>query len=102
MTDLFSKLQDNWDWWLILGFAAQIVFSARFIIQWLASERRRESVMPVAFWYLSLGGSLGLLLYALHRGDPVFILAYAFNGFIYVRNLMLIRRKKTSDGVTSR
>ena len=96
MNDLFAGLQEKWDWWLLLGFAAQAVFASRFVIQWIASEKRRESVIPLSFWYLSLVGSLGLLIYALKRADPVFILAYAFNGFIYIRNLMLIRRKRTA------
>ena len=97
MNDLFAGLQEKWDWWLLLGFAAQAVFASRFVIQWIVSEKRRESVIPVSFWYLSLVGSLGLLIYALQRADPVFILAYLFNGFIYVRNLMLIRRKKAAS-----
>ena len=97
MNDFFTGLQEKWDWWLLLGFAAQALFGSRFVIQWIASEKRRESVIPVSFWYLSLAGSLGLLVYAVQRTDPVFILAYAFNGFIYVRNLMLIRRKKASS-----
>ncbi len=96
MNDLFAGLQEKWDWWLLLGFAAQAVFASRFVIQWIASEKRRESVIPISFWYLSLVGSFGLLIYAVQRADPVFILAYAFNGFIYIRNLMLIRRKKAS------
>lgn len=97
MNDLFNNLQEKWDWWLLLGFIAQAVFAARFVVQWIASEKRRESVIPLSFWYLSLVGSLGLLVYAVQRADPVFILAYAFNGFIYVRNLMLIRRKKAAS-----
>ena len=77
--------------WYVLGFAGQTMFSSRFLVQWIASERARASVVPPVFWHLSLVGSLVLLAYALHRRDPVFVLAYLPNGFVYVRNLMLIR-----------
>jgi len=79
--------------WLVLGFLGQVCFSARFLIQWIVSERRNESVIPGAFWIFSLlGGSL-LLAYAIYRHDPVFILGQAAGLLVYVRNLMLIRRK---------
>lgn len=80
--------------WLAVGFIGQALFSARFVVQWLASEKRGESVVPISFWYLSIAGSLTVLAYALYRLDPVFILAYGFNSFVYVRNLMLIFRKR--------
>ena len=79
--------------WLLLGFGGQICFSLRFIIQWLASEKAGRSTVPRAFWYYSLFGGLMILAYAIYTRDPVFILAYAFNAFIYVRNLVLIRRE---------
>jgi lipid-A-disaccharide synthase-like uncharacterized protein len=79
--------------WLLLGFAGQICFSLRFIIQWLASEKAGRSTVPRAFWYYSLVGGLMILAYAIYTRDPVFILAYAFNAFIYVRNLVLLRRE---------
>jgi lipid-A-disaccharide synthase-like uncharacterized protein len=79
--------------WLLLGFAGQICFSLRFIIQWLASEKAGRSTVPRAFWYYSLFGGLMILAYAIYTRDPVFIMAYAFNAFIYVRNLVLIRRE---------
>jgi lipid-A-disaccharide synthase-like uncharacterized protein len=78
--------------WLLFGLLGNLVFSSRFLVQWIASERARASVVPPVFWHLSLVGSLVLLAYALHRRDPVFVLAYLPNGFVYVRNLMLIRR----------
>lgn len=81
--------------WLALGFIGQGLFSARFVVQWLASEKKGESVVPVSFWYLSIAGSLTVLAYAIYRLDPVFILAYGFNSFVYVRNLMLIFRKRS-------
>lgn len=82
------------DGWLLLGFAGQAVFMGRFVLQWLASERRGRSVMPVSFWYLSILGALVLLAYALHRRDPVFIAGQGLGVAIYVRNLQLIRRTR--------
>ncbi|MFA6173175.1 MAG: lipid-A-disaccharide synthase N-terminal domain-containing protein [Kiritimatiellales bacterium] len=82
------------DFWLILGLFAQTVFSIRFVIQWIASERAGESVVPELFWLISLTGSLLLLLYAIHKRDPVFILGQASGIFIYLRNMHLIMRKK--------
>ncbi len=83
---------ENETLWLIIGFGGQAFFSARFLIQWLASERARESTIPVAFWFLSVGGSLMLLLYAIHRVDPVFILGQSAGILIYSRNLWFIYR----------
>jgi lipid-A-disaccharide synthase-like uncharacterized protein len=71
--------------WLSIGFLGQVFFSMRFIIQWLASEKRKESVIPVAFWFFSLGGGLTLFTYALHRQDPVFILGEGAGTLIYLR-----------------
>jgi lipid-A-disaccharide synthase-like uncharacterized protein len=76
--------------------AGQALFSARFLVQWLVSEKRRESVIPVAFWYLSLAGSAVLLTYAIYRKDPVFILGQSMGSIIYLRNLWLIREKRLS------
>lgn len=77
------------DFWLVLGFGAQGLFTARFFVQWIVSERNRRSMIPKAFWYFSLGGSSLLLVYAIHRRDPVFIVGQAAGLLIYVRNLML-------------
>jgi len=85
------------DPWVIVGFTGQIFFSLRFIVQWIASERRKESVVPVYFWYFSILGSSILLSYAIHRRDPVFIAGQACGLGIYVRNLMFIYRKKKSE-----
>ena len=79
--------------WLGIGFLGQALFSARFVIQWLASERMRRSVVPHAFWWFSLAGGVTLLAYALWRGDPVFVLGQGLGLFVYLRNLMLIRRE---------
>ena len=80
--------------WLGIGFLGQALFSARFVIQWLASERMRRSVVPHAFWWFSLAGGVTLLAYASWRGDPVFVLGQGLGLFVYLRNLMLIRRHR--------
>jgi len=82
------------NFWLILGLVAQTLFTARFIIQWIASERAGESIVPELFWLISLSGAFLLLLYAIHRQDPVFILGQSAGIFIYLRNIHLILRKK--------
>ena len=81
--------------WLVLGFLAQGAFFARFLVQWLASEHRGQSVVPVAFWYLSVVGGLMLLVYSVYRRDPVFIMGQSLGLLIYIRNLMLIARPKS-------
>lgn len=81
-------------WWLVLGFSGQLAFSARFLVQWLVSEARRESVIPIPFWYLSLVGGSLLFIYAIHRKDPVFIVGQGAGIFIYTRNLVLISRRR--------
>ena len=80
--------------WLITGFTGQAMFSARFMVQWLASEKMKRSIIPEAFWYLSLIGGLVLLAYAIHRRDPIFILGQSVGCFIYLRNIYFIRREK--------
>ena len=80
--------------WLGIGLLGQAFFSARFLVQWIASERRKESVIPTPFWYFSIGGGLTLFAYALYRMDPVFILGQGAGVFIYARNLHLIRARK--------
>ncbi|WP_085676989.1 MULTISPECIES: lipid-A-disaccharide synthase N-terminal domain-containing protein [unclassified Pseudomonas] len=80
--------------WLIVGFAGQVVFTGRFVLQWLYSEFKRRSVIPVGFWYLSMLGSALLLIYAIYREDPVFIIGQSFGLVVYLRNLQLIARNK--------
>ncbi|GAN31916.1 MAG: lipid A biosynthesis protein [Candidatus Brocadia sp. AMX2] len=80
--------------WVILGFLGQLLFGSRFFVQWFVSERRGESIIPEVFWYLSMGGSAVLLTYAIYRRDPVFIMGQCSGLFIYVRNVMLIYKKK--------
>ena len=90
--------------WLIIGFVGQALFGARFIIQWVVSEKKRESTIPLPFWYCSIGGAVVLLAYAIHKQDPVFIVGQSMGSIIYIRNLILIDRKKkalTSVGVNN-
>jgi len=84
-------------YWLGLGFVAQALFASRFIVQWISSEKAGQSVVPTAFWYLSLGGALLLLIYAIYKRDPVFITGQSVGGLIYARNLVLIARKGSSS-----
>lgn len=76
--------------WIVVGFMGQALFSARFIVQWLASERVKRSIVPRAFWYFSLAGGATLLAYAIHKRDPVFIAGQGLGLFVYLRNLYLI------------
>jgi lipid-A-disaccharide synthase-like uncharacterized protein len=78
--------------WLAVGLAGQLMFTSRFLVQWITSERRGASVVPTAFWWLSLAGGLTLLAYSFWRMDPVFILGQSMGLVVYARNLMLIRR----------
>ena len=80
--------------WLAVGFMGQAVFASRFLVQWITSERQKRSVIPHAFWYLSILGGATLLVYAIYRGDPVFIVGQAGGLFIYSRNLRLIARER--------
>jgi lipid-A-disaccharide synthase-like uncharacterized protein len=82
------------DWWVLLGFVAQAFFTMRFAVQWLASERAGKSVIPLAFWWFSIGGGLLLFAYALYRRDPVFILGQGFGVFVYLRNLQFVLRER--------
>src|SRR5512133_87098 len=98
MTELFNTLATyvhevfiiKFDGWVILRFIAQGFFTMRFVVQWIASERARKSVIPVAFWFFSIAGGVLLLIYALYRRDPVFIAGQAFGLVVYVRNLYFI------------
>jgi lipid-A-disaccharide synthase-like uncharacterized protein len=82
------------DWWVVLGFVAQAMFTLRFLVQWLASERAGHSVFPLAFWVFSIGGGMLLLVYALYRRDPVFIAGQGFGVFVYLRNLQFVLRDR--------
>ena len=82
--------------WYAIGFVGQILFGSRFFVQWIASERRGRVVFPGLFWYLSLFGGVALLVYAIHRKDPVFAIGQGAGLLIYARNLVLTRREKTA------
>lgn len=97
---MWSRIATHLDAWALLGLTAQLAFTGRFLVQWIASERSGRSVIPISFWYLSLFGSAGLLLYAIARADPVFILGQSFGSIVYIRNLALIQReRRLSRGV---
>mgnify|MGYP002001624539 FL=1 len=82
---------ETWAIWVAVGFLGQAMFSMRFLIQWISSEKRRESVIPIAFWYFSIAGGATLLAYAIHRLDPVFIVGQAAGLLVYARNLYFIK-----------
>ena len=96
--DIAAWLHDvfvqQFDAWILLGFVAQFFFTMRFVVQWVASERAKRSVVPIAFWFFSLGGGGLLLIYAIVRKDPVFIAGQAMGLFIYIRNLWLIANER--------
>ena len=87
--------------WLAIGFGAQMMFSARFLVQWIASERLRKSIIPDAFWYFSFVGGAMLLTYAVYRRDPVFILGQTFGLVVYSRNIYFLwMQKRARNGVS--
>ena len=93
-TYLHDVFVNQLDWWVALGIVAQIMFTMRFAVQWIASERAGKSMIPVAFWFFSIFGGILLLLYALVRRDPVFIAGQAFGVFVYARNLYFVLRDR--------
>ena len=93
MINYFSNLSNLELIFLIIGFSGQGLFASRFIVQWIYSEKKGESTIPIIFWYLSIFGGFGLLIYAIFRKDPVIILGQAFGILIYLRNLILIYRR---------
>ena len=104
MAVLFDYLVDvfiaKFDGWVALGFVAQACFTMRFLVQWIASERARASVIPPAFWLFSIFGGALLLIYALYRRDPVFIVGQAFGVLVYLRNLQFVivnRRQEAAN-----
>ena len=97
MLSYFSSLNSVEIVFLCIGFFGQGLFASRFIFQWIYSEKKGESYIPVIFWYLSIFGGLGLLTYALFRKDPVIIVGQSFGIFIYLRNLILIYKKKKHE-----
>lgn len=84
------------DFWVVIGFTGQALFTARFLVQWIASEKAKKSIVPELFWWFSVGGGAILFFYALHRADPVFIVGQGAGLFIYLRNMYLIYKKPKS------
>lgn len=80
--------------WVLFGFLGQAAFSARFLVQWVVSEKKRKSTIPIAFWYFSLAGGMILFIYAVHKRDPVFVLGQGAGLIVYIRNLILIKRHR--------
>lgn len=93
LREIIGKL----DLWAVIGFIGQAAFFSRFVIQWVISEKQKRSVIPLSFWYLSIFGSTILLIYAVVRKDPVFIVAFLFNNVVYIRNLMLVFRHNPEE-----
>ena len=89
---------DTTTFWLAIGFMGQALFSARFLVQWISSEKQKKSVIPIAFWYFSLGGGVTLLSYAIFRLDPVFIVGQAGGLLVYSRNLYFVLRERRQAG----
>lgn len=89
MSELLEKMENPWR---IIGLFGQAVFTARFVVQWYASEKKKRTMVPIVFWYLSIAGTMLVLASAIATREPVFMMAYGFNVFIYVRNLMIAHR----------
>lgn len=98
MIDFYSSLSNKEIFFLVIGFLGQGLFASRFIFQWIHSEKKGESAIPLIFWYLSIFGGLGLLTYAIFRKDPVIIVGQLFGIIIYSRNLILIYKKSNNKG----
>ena len=94
MVNYFNNLSNLEIFFLIIGFIGQGLFASRFIFQWIYSEKKGESYIPIIFWYLSIFGGIGLLTYAIFRKDPVIITGQLFGIFIYLRNLILIYKNR--------
>ena len=95
-----ERLAETWakcDTWFIFGLVGQVLFTCRFLYQWIVSERRKESIIPLGFWYLSISGSLTLFIYGVGRAEPILVLGQSVNTLIYTRNLMFIHRKKVAE-----
>lgn len=101
LTDWWGKTPTHEIVWLGIGFMAQLMFSMRFIVQWIASERARRSIVPETFWYFSLVGGAMLLAYAIYRLDPVFIMGQAMGLIIYSRNIYFIRSNRKDEAAAN-
>ena len=92
-----SFLGIEWHFWKFIGWAGNVVFFSRFVVQWIATEKRKKVVVPASFWWLSVIGSLLLLVYGIHRKDSVFIFAYLFTWIPYIRNLVIHYRNQAKQ-----
>uniref|UniRef100_Q07N20 Lipid A biosynthesis domain protein n=1 Tax=Rhodopseudomonas palustris (strain BisA53) TaxID=316055 RepID=Q07N20_RHOP5 len=103
-SDLHEYLYDvfvaKFDFWLAFGLVAQLLFTARFLVQWISSERAGQSVVPMAFWFFSMGGGLMTLIYGIVKREPVIILGQSMATLIYIRNIMLIVKNRASASKT--
>jgi lipid-A-disaccharide synthase-like uncharacterized protein len=98
---LYEVFVVRFDAWAVLGFIAQALFSARFLVQWIASERARRSIIPVAFWWFSIAGGILLFVYALSRKDPVFIAGQGGGLLIYARNIIFVLREQREEAAST-
>jgi lipid-A-disaccharide synthase-like uncharacterized protein len=94
---LYDVFVARFDFWLAFGIVAQLLFTARFVVQWLSSEKAGKSVIPMAFWFFSLAGGMMTLVYGLVRREPVIIMGQALAVFIYIRNVVLVLRERKRD-----
>jgi lipid-A-disaccharide synthase-like uncharacterized protein len=97
---LYEVFVAKFDFWLIFGLIAQLFFTARFLVQWIASERAGNSVVPIAFWFCSMGGGLMTLVYGIVKREPIIIVGQLLANIIYVRNIMLIWKNRGSGSKT--
>ena len=93
---LYDVFVAKFDFWLAFGIVARLLFTARFLVQWISSERAGQSVVPIAFWFFSMGGGVMTLVYGIAKREPVIILGQAMATVIYVRNIMLIVKSRQS------
>jgi lipid-A-disaccharide synthase-like uncharacterized protein len=98
---LYDVFVVRFDTWAVLGFIAQALFSARFLVQWIASERARRSIIPMAFWWFSIAGGTLLFIYSLYRKDPVFIAGQGGGLLIYARNVMFVLREQRQEAAST-
>ncbi|CAN5329691.1 lipid-A-disaccharide synthase N-terminal domain-containing protein [soil metagenome] len=91
---LFDVFVAKFDFWLAFGLIAQLLFGARFLVQWISSERAGQSVIPMAFWFFSIGGGLMTLVYGIAKREPVIIIGQGLSTIIYIRNIMLIVKNR--------
>ena len=95
----YNVFFQNLSWLVLVGYVGQLMFTMRFVVQWVATERARKSVFPIAFWFFSIGGGLLLLAYALWKRDPVFILGQGFGVFVYARNLFFVYHERRTTNL---